>query len=479
MNEIRPYEAIEKPTGPCQRLIFRWAWLVGFMIGLISPSRMMAQGHFITQKQALEELEIIRHAIVNYHPAPFRYLSEDQWHARYHEVRATMEAADAINQFTLLTLVSPLITLMRDEHSDLLPGEDLWKAWQANHRFFPFEVAITAEQSLIIRHALDAAIDPGWVGKKVVSINGNTTADIIEALKLCGGTSASSDFSGTLYHAFNFDNFSRLYYMCVDQSESFEVLFETGETAHFQGYLTSGTLTSMYRYNPENHPELRFSDDSSFAYLRVSAFWPPAFKSNLKQVLQETDRYFRQMATSRVTKLVIDVRGNRGGTPFFSTYLAGYFFEQPFSPFQKITAKRQATEDFSKQFKGVRKPSVDTSTDVVTLPKRLKGFNTNHDESLIFEGEVIVLIDAGTGSAASIFAGLMTQVAGVTFLGQETLGDGAQTTGGQFQVFELPYSKFELTLPLLLFHHGSNPRYYGVKADSPIMDDSLIPGNQP
>ncbi len=425
------------------------------------------------QKLALEELKIIKHAIADYHPCPFRYISEKNWNQRYEQVKAIIQAKDSVNMFEFIAWTSPLISLLRDEHSNLYPKADDLKKWSLTKRIFPFEVSI-ADSSMVIRSLIDPSIDQAFVGREIVSINGRPTQEIVERLKLCGGTSASSDYSGTLYHAFNFDNFSRLYYLCLDQAEAFEIQFKSGEKQYVSGYNAKEASTSIYKLNAETNPEFHISADSNAAYLRISTFWPPAAKTTVGRAQKDIDKFFKRLKAHRTKRIVIDVRGNRGGTPFYATYLAGYFFKQPYTPMKQITAKRQAARDFPKQFKEIRKPVFSPHSEWVTLPRLLKAFDLRHREDLIFEGEVIVLVDAGTGSAASIFAGLMSESDQVRILGHETLGDANQTTGGQFKDFELPYSNLVLTIPLLLFQHGTNEDTYGVRPDSELIDQSLI-----
>lgn len=444
------------------------------LLCLLNLSQLSAQNIYFSTKHAVSELATIKRVITDYHPSPFRYISETSWHNRYQEVLSAITQKDTISTFEFLSLAGPLVTLMRDEHSKLSPNKDLLKNNIETRRLFPFEVSRSSDNAFIIRKIIDSSIDQGFIGRKINAINGQQVSKIIETLQLCIGSSASSDYSGTLYHALNFDNFSRLYFLCCDQSEKFDIQFSSGEKKQFPGYRPSKRAGTLYKFNAENSPEFYISNDASLAYLKVSSFWPDAFNSSLKRTKEAVDGYFQQLKDRQVSKIVIDVRGNRGGTPFISTYLAGYFFQQPYRPFLQVTAKRKAAEDFPKQFKGPRKPEFTTGSEIVTLPKRLQGFETNHAKNLIFNGEVVVLIDAGSGSASTIFASLMSKVQNIQFLGQETLGDGANTTGGQYSTFDLPYSKLTLRIPLLMFHHGPNEAFYGVKADSAEIDSTLL-----
>ena len=455
---------------------FKQLVLLALCLTYMSP--LLAQSNDFTREQAITELKTIRQAITDYHPSPFRYISKESWSSQYQEVQSIIEKKNTITTFEYIQLVSPLIGIIRDEHSKLFPNKDFIQNTIATHRLFPFEVSKSSESTFIIRRVIDSSIDPKYIGKEISMINGRRVTDIMEALKLCGGSSASSDYSGTLYHALNYDNFSRLYFLCVDQSETFEIQFSSGQNESFPGYRPQKRTTTLHQFNPETSPEIYLAPDNSIAHLRVSSFWPEAFNLSFRQYEEKIDDFFQQVKDRQIQKVVIDVRGNRGGTPFLSTYLAGYFFQQPFKPFQQVTARRKAAEDFSKQFKGVRKPTFQSGSDVVTLPKRLAGFETHHEKSLIFEGEVVVLIDAGTGSASTIFASLMSQLNNISFQGEETLGDANRTTGGQYKVFELPYSKLALRIPLLLFHHGPDEPAYGIKADSPVMDLHMLPAKQ-
>ena len=85
-------------------------------------------------------------------------------------------------------------------------------------------------------------------------------------------------------------------------------------------------------------------------------------------------------------------------------------------------------------------------SDQVILERNVQGFKDDQPKRKMFDGEVTVLINGGSGSASGIFCGHMAKYDKVRFLGTETLGDAHQMTGGQFMHLKSSATKTVLSI---------------------------------
>jgi len=131
--------------------------------------------------------------------------------------------------------------------------------------------------------------------------------------------------------------------------------------------------------------------------------------------------------------LIIDLRGDRGGSVDTLKYFIGMFFDHDVKVFDKVERKK-------------------TSPDVA-----------KRERAIYFPGKVIVLVDSGSASAAEIFARVMQLEKRGTVIGDRTSGRVMEATSFYYASSGVDYGA-EVTIadPIMtdgksLEHHGVNP----------------------
>lgn len=224
-------------------------------------------------------------------------------------------------------------------------------------------------------------------------------------------------------------------------------------------------LNHQKRYSAsfEEEPKLEYSfeiiDSISSGLLTVStfAFGGPSSGEH-KAYSHFLDSIMQKANASNLTHLILDIRGNGGGSDPNDLLTYSYLTDRNF---------RENTEAFT-IFQNVPYPENYVEyyeEDIEELQKELKeehchrhngrfyqdsSFNRVwHPKEHAFKGKVILLIDPFVASAASLFASLIKSDPKSVVIGEETLGGYYGHTGHIPVTYELPNSKMELSFSIV------------------------------
>ena len=146
-------------------------------------------------------------------------------------------------------------------------------------------------------------------------------------------------------------------------------------------------------------------------------------KLNFRTFLETS---FKKIDSGEVSKLIIDLRGNAGGTDAYGALLYSYLTNKPFKYFYSIesTTKKIPVEEDS--LLGVLQP-----------------------QSNSFNGKVLFLINGLCFSTTADFCSIAKSNNRGKFIGEETGGAYYGNTSGQTSKVELPDSKINIIIPKL------------------------------
>ncbi len=132
--------------------------------------------------------------------------------------------------------------------------------------------------------------------------------------------------------------------------------------------------------------------------------------------------------------LIVDLRGNRGGSVETMKYFIGMFFDHDVKVLDKVERKK-------------------TSPEVV-----------KRERNIYFPGKVIVLVDSESASAAEIFARVMQLEKRGTVIGDRTSGSVMEATEFYFASSGVDYGA-EVTVANLIMTDGKSLEHRGVTPD--------------
>ncbi len=114
------------------------------------------------------------------------------------------------------------------------------------------------------------------------------------------------------------------------------------------------TFDELFRLDEERYPEtaaaplaeLRISPENQYAYLRLATFDREQLQSRKIDFEKFLETSFKDIETKRVNNLILDLRGNGGGTDEFGKSLFSYFTNRPFDYYESLTMNKERFDFF-------------------------------------------------------------------------------------------------------------------------------------
>lgn len=349
-------------------------------------------------------------------------------------------------------------------HTQIQPTRAIFKEWLHTRNALPLDYyligkrlvtnKIKREDLEVInegksKYQLQKKLKPGT---EIISIDGKTVPVMMSEIgEFLSSDENSIDFK--YYQAAQLFEFYRHISSPFDK-DSIEVSFvdSTGDTSQIY-FLTGTAPVHTINKRLESTEKQYFKDESNlgeFAIVNHKGFF--RFRSFVGSTGSRyeafLERSFKKMKAKNVTELIVDLRGNTGGVMQYSfmRYIVGkdvelgrYVVGKPKKGIENLHIKK-----FDAGYYKHRKISKKQSR-----LKRMGKFNEGIvktkevDTSLIFHGNIIVITDEGTFSAASILACHLKTLGNAKIIGRRAGGSFYRGNAGTI-LLKLPHSKLEL-----------------------------------
>jgi len=334
------------------------------------------------------------------------------------------------------------------------PSESFREFYKNGGRFFPLELLFVDNKSRVI---LDYTKNKNIsLGDELISLNGKPFASVLKEMYLYIGGENEYSMRTTVVESGNF--FAYYWYVFGDFEPSVLVLKNKEGTVF--SVKTNGTDIKEYKkHSPElptvTDSDRRFKFVGKVAYLHPGIFLNRNAKTddiNNKELIdkeefrQFIDSTFRKIYERKSKDLIIDIRGNNGGTSMFSNYMISYFANKPFYELSKMGIKTsRLVKDVWKDY---------DIPELAELKKKIMTLKNGtridldpmevlpRNDKFRFKGNVYVLIDRFSYSNATAAASIIQDYSFGTLIGEET-SDLPSSCGGM-QAFKLPNTGIEV-----------------------------------
>ncbi|MEP3890311.1 MAG: S41 family peptidase [Hellea sp.] len=440
--------------------------LILFTLCFFQPIHAQDFGDFpkVPQEELQRDLDLLYQGLDSFHTGMY-------WYSTYDDVRSAFDAAKReidrdLNVLEFFKIVAPLVSLSREDHTDMSFSNGTREAIAKEATFFPFTVVFLGTDLYIWKNGSDE--DAVIEGRKVLSINGETPVEIAKKL---GTLFASDGYNEAVkYSDLRRFRFARNFYYYYGNLSSFEVEFEDETIVFSPVNLTQLNQNFAARYGKEPQRQttkesLEFQViDDSIAYLGLHSFSNDSYaenetNKNFPRFLQNS---FAEIEQKNIETLIIDISKNGGGDEGNGNLLFSYIGDN-FQKYKRVSAKTQtAILD-----NGVDKP-VELKTfgffERVFLNKKMEDGSYERREGRghglmaykkgpkhKYSGDIYVLISPITYSGASELSNMIYTNDRAIFVGQETGGGYYGNTSGYTQDLTLPNSKITVEIPALKF----------------------------
>lgn len=466
--------------------LFSLTLLMGIVTSLFSQN--------LSEKIGVEDLisdfDLLEFNLKNVHAGLHNYHSKKEFDSIFKTYKSQLDGN--LTPLEFYVEIGPLIADIGDAHTEIEPPESFYDALNKKWPVFPISVTWLNNTLYVIQDFSDEKLTS--LGDEISAINGIPAQEVFKNIRKYvprdgnNLTSPNHTLSGV------FGQFRNYYASIYGNPDSFqlEIVNDDGglRTINIKGLKYK---TIIDKYEAQKSPEkkgivtkpLQLDIQEGIAILKVKSFHPGQIKDRGQNFKTFFKKSFKTISKLKIKKLIIDIRGNGGGHEVVFTELFSHITNKPFvaySQLSTITNKIPNPELYLEKEeimylekwgkKGLRpKGNIFLVTDEI-------GTQVLSPKKKTFNGEVFILIDGKSSSAAGDFTGLVDSFDRATFIGEETGGNPYVNTAGTRFTLVLPHSGLQIIIPTQLYiidHKGTNDGH-GMIPDYPVeltIDDVL------
>jgi len=457
--------------------------LLIFLAGFQNPLSAQHPDNYFVPKDMQKDLSWLQRKTLQYHPACIDSVRYDSVNLAF-EI-ANYEAEKPLQELQFLRLLRKTLISLRCGHTTAIPSTGFYKYYRnaTPKPLFPIQV-IKNQSGMYVRFngSNDASIS---VGDRLVTINQESTGHISEAiLDFLPGDGYHNTFKQ--YHLSL--NFPTYYLFLKGPNYAYEsgIVDTAGRfSTHIFSLRSQGkSISKSYRQKStktifsDRYRELStLTSNPKVACLKVFAF---AGKANWYL------KAFKELEKRGINMLILDLRGNSGGNLFRANHLLSYLIPDTFSMCCKrkngnVRLNRRSNMSLGMRFsmfmfrhlpnieKNLR-PTCRIENDLL-----INRFWFKPSSEFAYSGKLIVLMDGGTFSAATMVAAQLRKKLNINLVGDESGGGARGCNAMIMPTLKLPNTKMRVTLPLYFIDHemGLVP-FQGLVPDYILLPDILL-----
>ena len=441
----------------------------------------------IASEALLEEFQILKSAYLNLYPGLYRYQDEEAVLAHFDALEKTLQRDLSLQEAYLE--YSKFLAKLQDGHvyanfwnqSNLIDSILFSKPDK-----IPFTFQLVNDRMIILKDGSEG--EKLESGLEVIQINGVGVSSIIDSMLLVvkgdGSNRGQRMFEMQLsgfgkYEAF--DIYFPMFFPPKDGIYTIDVRnFKTGNTQSIEVKSLTRTsrvknIDARYGVQAKSNDDLWKFEllDAQTAYLKMGSFVTWKMDLDWKAFLKDA---FAKIKAQNIENLIIDIRGNGGGTTAVYHKVISYLTKEKVStsPVQALMRYDRVPDDLRPYLSTWSKAFYDRSGKVKDLGN---GFYERKGDvekvirpaSNSFSGEVFLLVDASNSSATFMMSEMIQRYKLATLVGQMTGGNKRGITGGEIFFLTLPHSGIEMDIPLIAGFPLEEVADEGIKPDVEVI----------
>ncbi|MDG1260696.1 MAG: S41 family peptidase [Flavobacteriales bacterium] len=431
-----------------------------------------------------EDLDQLKEKIIEIHPNPFVYCSEDEFNEAFSLSKAAITEPMTYSEFG--AVIGRVLRVLHDSHTSINFGNYMNPYREAGSYFLDLAVW-TVEDKLIVRSSYYSSLP---IGAEIIQINGQNVNPIHARV------AAFSVYEGLSITGFNRVNdalFSSFCSTIGDVGRSNKILVHIpGDTVlhrlTLRGY-KSEQLKERRKNRADTEPsvfELDINEEDDLAVLKIGSFAQKSSRSYSKFLKKS----FKEIQEKGITNLAIDLRYNTGGSSarveeLFTYISAGNDVMIP----ANIIAKQ--SKESAKRFEG-RFNRFSRKLIRFLAPKNedlqhftaIADYEIGHQDTVyfkvpekspkyVYQGESFLLINGLSGSASANSAGIFRSMDLGLIIGEPCLGPINGTWGNPIGV-----SLDNTSMPVLIASIRFNTNNSFIYRPQPVNPDIQVEWTQ-
>lgn len=433
---------------------------------------------FYSVEELKQDFNIFKASLEEGHPALYRYKSKSEMDSIFESASASITKPMSDREFMLL--LCKVVAQIGDGHLRVVPPKNRLDKLDESATAIPFQ-PYWSEGKLYIKRNYSTLEDKEFLGAQIISINGHSSDDFLRDYLLhfpSDGNNITNKYRMLERSRF----FTRNFYILYGYAESYEVAYispneSTVKTSKLAGLLFDKLIEIADKRYPANAfplAEFNLSGTEQTAYLRITSFDKERLKDSRIDFPKFIRNSFQSLAENKIKNLILDLRGNGGGTDEYGKLLFSYFINQPFDYYESLRMNKN-TYDF---FKYTNRPGMKAPDGMLKANSEGTFDNIQHPNfgkqtpSLpTFTGNIYVLINGGCFSTTSEFLSLLHFHTKAVFIGEESGGGYYGNSSGPTPDLKLPNTKVRVEIPLMKYAMAVKDYQY---ADRGLMPNYTI-----
>lgn len=467
-------------------------WIVAIVLGIM-PMRVFLQfapDSIFDRDLLVEDFEDLVKTIQESHPDPYAFCGKENFYLA--EQRALSEIHDSLSLAEFTKVVSRFLNVMQDSHTSLDYGYLQDIQFNDNGYYLPLSVRKIGGGTDFDQIVVGGEWTQGLPkGSTIISINNIPIEDIYEeALNYAciegNSTIAQSSVAVALIpivcgleHSYN-----RYNTICFIPPGSNEMKVAKVDGIQRKAY--GEIRRAKEKAKPSWMPELQFDEDLSLAILKVPTFSPASGRKYARYLKNA----FLDINQKNINNLVIDIRGNGGGSSAWVEFLYSFMDTAGYNtPDNVIGRNSELAMDRNPFFHSgfvqlMVKLFFKHDEDVISyqriseLPMGAVDtvyFNdpTKQKQDYIFKGRSFLLINGLTASAGVDFTHAFKARRRGEIIGEQCLGPVTGTWGNP-AAYTMPNTGVRMTIATIRYNYDRTFRY----EDAAIEPDHHVANRQ-
>ncbi|MBC7505040.1 MAG: hypothetical protein H7267_04875 [Sandarakinorhabdus sp.] len=434
------------------------------------PAHAAYASRTIAAEDATRDVALLRRALETVHPGLYRYTPKAGIDAAFARLQAA--TAKPITDLVLHGEVARMLATIHCDHTKAEMSEVLMAYRQANATHLPLRFQLIEGRMIVVSNDGQAGAPPA--GSEITSINGMAVPALL--LKLAplvaydGSTDQAiaaklADDGDLMGDDFN-ENWPALFGFATSWQIGWKPLGAWRVTETELKPIGFAAWTALKgpggKYRGEFYNSVTWRLGGKVARLQIGTF------VNYRNPVQPTaflGGFFKAMAVAGTEQLILDLRGNGGGSEDVSVALGRYLIGKPFLWSKPVRYKAVRYGDLPQFFETWGDRTARFEPPLALFEKTADGWYdripmargpvTDEDTTLEqqplaeggFRGQLTILSGPRNGSGATRTIAQLKERAGATIIGEDSAGSAEGPTSGSIFLLKLPASGLKVRIP--------------------------------